>query len=449
MKLPNSTTPKIRFIVNIVYYTILIAIFSLILKYGVPLVMPFVIAFAVAALVQKPTKFITRKVKFLGHKPVAAVMIVLAYGIAGVLISLLCIKVINEVIGFFNYMPAAIQNIADAIETATSDDLDEFFSSVPGFISAPLKEFVISIQSDLPGQLTALAQQFSTQLVEVFGSLGVGSISALVKVIISLPEALVAIIITIIATFFIGMDYDNIINMLINAFPRRMRPGVVKVKQYAVETVFGLLKTYILLMTLTFAELAVGFSLINLSRYEIPYVVPLALIIAIVDILPVLGVGTVLIPWGIICFVIGEWQLGLMILALYGVITVLRNYLEPKIIGEKYGMQPILTLLAIYVGGKLFGVIGIFMLPLTCITIKRLYDVGAIKLWFSDKEDDKKEAENASESDSPADDTEAENNAAEAAEPKEAQCDSAKALAEPEEKNEKKGCLFGRRRKKK
>ncbi len=90
-----------------------------------------------------------------------------------------------------------------------------------------------------------------------------------------------------------------------------------------------------------------------------------------------------------------------MIILLYIIITVIRNYLEPKIIGTKYGMHPIVTLVAIYVGGRLLGVIGIFALPLTCIICKRLYDVGAIKYPFDDEDNDPPDGE-----DTPSEETE-------------------------------------------
>ncbi len=387
--------PKVRFLINLAFYATIITLFFLALQYILPLVMPFVIAFVIASLVQPITRFINKIVKFIPKKLLAGLFILIFYGTIGVGVVYLCIWLVRELVMFVEGVPDFIMETTAMIESATQEDIANFFSGLPVWMGKPLEQFTMSIAEDVPGKLVEYAQNFKDQLLPAIGDIGTNTVGAIIKLILDIPGVVVVVIVTIIATFFIGIDYDNLTELIMKAFPKRARPTVEKVKRYAADTVAGLLKTYILLMTLTFAELALGFSAINLIGkslgIEIEYVVLLALLIAIVDILPVLGVGAVLIPWGIIDFIIGEWQMGLMVLVLYIFITLLRNYLEPKIIGTKYGMHPLITLIAIYVGGQLFGVIGIFALPLTCIILKRLYDVGAIKKPFDDGGDEKTE----------------------------------------------------------
>lgn len=379
-----------RFLVNLAFYATLITLFFLALQYVLPLVMPFLIAFVVASIMQPLTRFLSRA-KFIPKKLCAGVLIFLFYGTVGVGLVYLCIWLVRETASFVSEVPNFIAETTQMIESATSEEIANFFSGLPSWIGNPLSEFVISFSEDIPGKLVEYANDFKEEILPVIGNLGTSTVSTAFKIVLDIPGIIVVVIVTIIATFFIGIDYDNLTDMIMRAFPKRVRPTVEKVKKYGADTVLGMLKTYMLLMSLTFAELALGFAAINLVGknfgVEIEYAVLLALIIALIDILPVLGVGAVLIPWGIIDFIIGEWQLGLMILGLYLVITILRNYLEPKIIGTKYGTHPLITLAAIYVGGKLFGVVGIFALPLTIIICKRLYDVGAIKKPFDDDDE--------------------------------------------------------------
>lgn len=386
------SNPKVRFLVDLAFYATIITLFFLALQYALPLIMPFFIAFIVAAIVQPLTRFVNKHLK-IPKKLGAGVLIFLFYGTIGVGIVLLCVWIVREAISFVNEIPGYLTDFAGTIESSSQEEISKFFSGLPSWLGKPLTEFVVGLSEDVPGKLTEYAEKFSTEIeIKSVWNVGTSTIGALINLLLNIPEIVVVVIVTIIATFFIGLDYDNLTVMIMKLFPKKARPTVEKVKKYAADTVVGLLKTYILLMTLTFAELALGFGAINLigesMGIEIEYAVLLALIIALVDIMPVLGVGTVLIPWGIIDFIIGEWQLGIMILLLYIIITIIRNYLEPKIIGTKYGMHPMVTLVAIYVGGKLFGVIGIFALPLTCIISKRLYDVGAIKHPFADSSDD-------------------------------------------------------------
>ncbi|MDR3645587.1 MAG: AI-2E family transporter, partial [Clostridia bacterium] len=130
------------------------------------------------------------------------------------------------------------------------------------------------------------------------------------------------------------------------------------------------------LMAITFTELCIGLGLMRVS-----HVVMIAALIAIVDILPILGTGTVLVPWAIIELVVGRQIFGLMLLLLYAIILVVRNILEPKIVGYHIGLYPLVTLIAMYVGLQAFGAVGLFTFPITVIVIKHMHDTGRLRLW--------------------------------------------------------------------
>ena len=98
------------------------------------------------------------------------------------------------------------------------------------------------------------------------------------------------------------------------------------------------------------------------------------------DILPVLGTGGIMIPWGIISLIMGKWVLGLGLLALYLIITVIRNIIEPKIVGHQVGLHPVVTLLSMLAGLQLFGIIGLFGFPITLSLLKNLNDRGVIHI---------------------------------------------------------------------
>jgi predicted PurR-regulated permease PerM len=118
-----------------------------------------------------------------------------------------------------------------------------------------------------------------------------------------------------------------------------------------------------------------------MNIYTGGYIVIISLLTAIIDIIPVFGTGSVLIPWAIISFITGNYAQGIGLLVLYAVITVIRQVLEPKLVAGQLGLPPFLTLMAMYIGSQLFGVLGIFLLPLSIITIKALNDEGIIHLY--------------------------------------------------------------------
>lgn len=118
------------------------------------------------------------------------------------------------------------------------------------------------------------------------------------------------------------------------------------------------IRSYALIMLLTFTELSILFSLFGIGNSVLK-----AAIIALLDILPILGTGAVMIPWAIISFVLGSTTLGLKLLAIYIIVTVVRNYVEPKIVGAQLGLHPIITLVSMFIDLRLFGFWGLFGLP--------------------------------------------------------------------------------------
>ena len=124
------------------------------------------------------------------------------------------------------------------------------------------------------------------------------------------------------------------------------------------STLFVVIRSYVLIMLLTFAELSVLFSL-----FDIEHAVLKAGVIALLDILPILGTGGIMIPWAVTSLVLGYTRLGLELLLIYGIVTVVRNYVEPKIVGTQLGLHPIITLVSMFIGLRLFGFWGLFGLP--------------------------------------------------------------------------------------
>ena len=127
------------------------------------------------------------------------------------------------------------------------------------------------------------------------------------------------------------------------------------------------IKAYGILLAMTFALLLVGFWTLRVE-----YAFLLAFLIALADLLPVIGVGTVLIPWGIVMLLQKQFYLGFGLLILYLVISLVRQVAEPKVLGKSLGLHPLLTLFATYVGFTLFGLLGMILAPVAALLAKRL-----------------------------------------------------------------------------
>ena len=140
--------------------------------------------------------------------------------------------------------------------------------------------------------------------------------------------------------------------------PEKWKEGLRKMKIYSINVIGVYIRAYSLLLMVTFAELTVGLLIMR-----VPHAVLLALAIAVFDVLPVLGTGGILIPWGIVMAVRGNLKMAVGMLVLYLVIAAVRNILEPGLVGKQIGLHPLAALIAMFLGLKLLGLAGMIGLP--------------------------------------------------------------------------------------
>ncbi len=185
----------------------------------------------------------------------------------------------------------------------------------------------------------------------------------------SLPGILLFLITLVVATFYLGADISSINRFIVRFVPKEKRPRLFRIKEKLMSAAKKYIKAYAVILTITFVQLFIGFLIL-----KIPYALTLAVLIALIDILPVLGVGTVLVPWAVILYLMGNSYTATGLLIVFGIIWLVRQVSEPKIVGESIGISPLLTLFAMYVGYKLMGFSGLFVFPIGAIIVKSVVD---------------------------------------------------------------------------
>lgn len=196
-------------------------------------------------------------------------------------------------------------------------------------------------------------------------------------------------VITILALIFFTKDRIYVIDMLEHHVPKNWLKKCVEVCKEIFSTIGGYIRVYAKILFITFVELYLAFTIINIIGFGIEYPLLLAILIAIVDILPILGVGTVLIPWALWMLIVGNWGLALALIITYGTIFCIRQFIEPKLVSKQFGIHPLITLFAMYAGYKYSGVFGlilgpIFLMILRCIFAKQIEN-GIFKDMFDEK----------------------------------------------------------------
>ena len=198
------------------------------------------------------------------------------------------------------------------------------------------------------------------------------------NMVVSTPTMLLKLLFSILATIFLCFDYPEISYFAINQFTPKGQRIVNDARRYVKRSLSRMLRSYLIIMCVTWIELCIGFTLMNVNDAPI-----LAVIVAIFDILPAVGTGTILLPWTVISLLNGQMGFAGSLVLLWGIITVVRNFLEPRIVGGFVGINPVLMLMSMYLGVKLFGAIGLIVMPFSIIVIKNLNDSGMIHLFNS------------------------------------------------------------------
>ena len=249
------------------------------------------------------------------------------------------------------------------------------FLSTASFPDVTEKVSVLIERSSLPNLIktssdTVLPSLFNAvrdNLVHFLKTAG----TFLLNIIKNIPSMLIWLFTTIFTTFFLLKEEDGIASFSKNFFGEKVCNGFMKIKNSFLSVTFSYIKAQLIIESIIFAVLFVGFMLL-----KIDFAFLLALITAIVDAVPILGTGTILIPFSLFNFVLGEYSLGWGILILYGIAMATRQLCEPKILGTKLGVHPLFTVFAMYSGMKLFGIVGLIFGPIAAILIKNLVSHG-------------------------------------------------------------------------
>lgn len=339
----------IAFIAVLIYF---------VLKYLTVWLLPFLIGFIFALALQRPVTLLSEKTKIpRGIWSFLLVFIIscLFFGLLGLIVF----RVYSEAAGFANWI------------TGHVPELKQEFSRLSGLFSGWLDR--------IPPELADAFKNAPVKLIETAASSLSSGVSSFAKfIIVNVPGILLTTVLSVISSCFITNDYQKITRFILCQFSPQNRLVIQKSKRLLIENVLKMFCGYLIIMTITFTELLLGFLLIGVKYAGI-----IAVLIAIADILPVLGTGTILVPWVLVEFVLGNGIMGLKLLALYVIITIIRNIIEPKIIGKQVGLSPIITLIAMYLGLKVFGFFGMFGLPILIIIIVKLQETGMIHIWKS------------------------------------------------------------------
>ncbi len=343
-----STQKKQAFLVNLVYWAVIIGAAFLGVKYLLPVSVPFLLGILVAWIVV----WFTQKIHCT-HRIIRLTLALLLYGIVGVAIVRLSIRGLDALTGLAQWLPNFYEQQLYPFVTQVYEWIMMSFHSLDPSILSALQMLLESGMSSLK----ALLSQFLSVVLNMVSGLATG-----------VPNFVLSLLAMIFSTVFVVCDYDNIMAFASKHIPFKIKKVLVSLRSYLTDTLFVVIRSYALIMLLTFTELSILFSV-----FGIAYPFLKAALIAVFDIMPILGTGGIMIPWAIVELVLGNYSMGLELFLIYAIVTVIRNYVEPKIVGTQLGLHPIVTLVAMFIGLRIFGFWGLFGLPVAISYFWKMY----------------------------------------------------------------------------
>ena len=375
----NPKVAKRRdFLIDLVFVMAIIGLVYVFFKYCFVISAPFLLSFFFAVILQRPLCWLDKKTKNKMHSFWSIVLVLLCVAIIlGPVISIIAalFREIGNFISFLgeqlNDLPTflvtlqneilkAIKFLPDSIYTSVSENITQFFGNL-------INDFDVS--------------KLGINMSSITSGLSNG-ISGVYSVVKNIPSILISVVIGVIAWILFTKDYKKVVKFIKLQLPDKHKNLLSETKKIFSSTILKMCRAYGLIMFITFCENFLGLTILNLiGVMKNSYVFVIAICIAVFDILPVAGSGGILIPWSLIALVTGNVGQCVGLLILYAVITVIRQYIEPKIVGDSLGVNPLVTLAGLYFGLKLFGFMGMFIVPICVMTLKAFNDAGRIHLY--------------------------------------------------------------------
>ena len=360
----------------ILYIVLVLIVVYLLFKLGIFL-FPFTLALFFSILTQPFSRFLQKKLKF-SQKIATIVSIVLFLVIFLAFISLSALRLSGEIYK----LSMNLNKYSKDFQSLWNHTIDRVYSLL-GYFPEGFDE---QVKSSINGFIR-------------MGTSKLGSfINSLINFITSIPTIILYICITILSTFFISLDKKKIMTFLEQQFPETWIKKVYNIKREMFNVLGSYIRAQIILMTICFFELLISFNLLSFLKFNLPYPLIFSIIICIIDALPILGAGAVLLPWSLISFATGDIKLGLALLGIYFLVLSVRQMLEPKLISQNLGVHPLVTLISMYSGFKFFGVIGFLIGPVVMIILKNVFsrelEIGFFREIFTEiHEDDEKKSD--------------------------------------------------------
>lgn len=316
--------------------------------------LPFVVGWIIALIASPMVRFFEEKVK-LKRKAGSAFVIIVVIGLVVLLFYLVGAKLVEEVVGLIGSLPEIWESM-EAEFNEIGDNLNIVYQRLP---------------KNMRTTLSSITSQIGGYVGGFLGELGTPTITAVGNFAKQLPSIIISMIMALLSSYFFVADRSGINAWFSRHIPESLQTRYQMVRRSLVRAVGGYFKAQLKIEIWMYLLLVIGLTVL-----QVDYALLIAIGIAFLDFLPFFGTGTVMMPWAIIKILSGDYQIAIGLLIIWGVGQLVRQVIQPKIVGDSVGVPPIPTLFLLYIGYKLSGVIGMILAVPVGLIVYTMYEEG-------------------------------------------------------------------------
>ena len=321
--------------------------------------MPFILAYIIANLAEPIVCFLEKKLK-IPRKVSSLITVLFTLFVLGLVIFIIVYRMTYEIKRLSEMSPDIIAGISDFYNELLDKGIN-LYDKLPLEITNIVNFLLDTVLNNFNLLLMNLTE-YATKTAYNFAA--------------SLPSVLIFIVMLFLSTYFLSSDKKKISKFLYKTIPSTLLSSFSLIKKDLLYALFGYIKAQLILMCITFIEISLGMIILGVD-----YPILIALIISFIDALPIVGTGIILIPWALFSLLSGNLTTAIYLTILYSIVLLVRQILEPKVLGKRIGLYPLITLMSVYVGLKVFGPMGIILGPISVLIIKSLNNTNILKIF--------------------------------------------------------------------
>ena len=365
----NSLLKYLTFSVRLFSVLIVVILCVLSSYYVLKYAYPFVIAFLVTISINPLVIWVQEKLKCPRTLAVFIIMIGI-FGSAASIISLFTLEMIDGLSFIIARIPNHISTIMGYLNDFTIHRLAPFWEKTLHIFYSLNPSQQNLVQDNLHG--------ITQEMTSFISNLGTGLLTGLTKIILYLPNAFTIMIVILLSTFFMCKDWYNISHQMQSKLTKNLHATFLQIYHELREAISGYIRAQCALMSITCAVM-----IFSLSILHVDHALTISILTAMIDFLPYIGTGVVLIPWSFYSLLTGQSFFALLLVFLYLLLVAIRQILEPKLLATSIGLNPLATLIVVFVGFNLFGLLGLFIGPGSLVLLKALDRASVFKMTWA------------------------------------------------------------------